>query len=132
MERRALLGAILSSMAVCLPLSQLRALERQMEELIPAFCIIQQIAAQDQMRPALVASFQRMGRALSEIGGLTVFEDVADPNAIWVMGFWKNREEYDAALQGAALNALITEQRHLIANINSSAEIKIPGQMSHD
>ena len=132
MDRRVFLRAVLSSLAVSLPLSQLRALERQMEELIPDFCQIRQIVAQNEMRTALIASFERMGRALSDIGGLTVFEDVADPNAIWVMGFWKNRAEYDAALQMAALGALLSEQRLLIAKIASSADIKIPARLSHD
>jgi quinol monooxygenase YgiN len=126
LQRRAFLRAVLSSVAVTLPLSQLQALERQMEEVIATFCMIRQIAAHDGMRSKLVANFHAMQKAVQDVGGVSVFEDAADENAIWVLDFWRSREDYDATLEQAKLSALLAEQRSLIANIQTNAEMKIP------
>ena len=129
MERRAFLQAALMTFAVSAPLSQVQAMERQMEEVIAAFCMIRQIEAQQGQRAALIANFETIRPLVGHVGGFTIFEDAADDNSLWILDFWRSREDYDAALQKAELSAMLAEQRLLIAKIKSSALLKIPTPM---
>lgn len=129
MQRRAFLRAVLAAIAVSAPLSQLQALESQMEELIAAFCSIRQIEAQQGQRAALIANFEAIRPYVGRVGGFTIFEDADDDNSLWILDFWRSREDYDAELQKAELSDLVTKQRMLIANIKSSAILKIPTPM---
>lgn len=129
MQRRAFLRAVLATIAVGAPLSQLQALESQMEELIAAFCSIRQIEAQQGQRAALIANFEAIRPYVGRVGGFTIFEDADDDNSLWILDFWRSREDYDAELQKAELSDLVTKQRMLIANIKSSAILKIPTPM---
>ncbi len=126
MERRAFLRAVLGSVAISLPVSQVQALERHMEELIATFCMIRQIEAPSGRRAELIANFEAMRPVVQEVGGFTIFEDASAGDCIWIIDFWRSREDYDAALQKAELSAILTEQRGLIAQIKSRAELKIP------
>lgn len=128
-QRRAFLRAVLGSLAISLPLSQVQALERSMEELIATFCMIRQIEAQSGRRAELIANFEAMRPVVQDVGGFTIFEDTAEGDCIWIIDFWRSRENYDAALQKAELSALLAAQRLLIAGIKSSAELKIPTPM---
>lgn len=132
MKRRMFLRGMLASLAISLPLPQLHALERQMEEISPGFGLIQQIVAQDQMRSALIGKFQRIARHVADVGGLTVFEDAGDASALWVISFWKSRADYDASLQVAEFRPWLMEGGELIAKIRSNAETQIPNRSYDD
>lgn len=136
MNRRSILQAMLSSVAVGLSLTphQIQAhiatTERQMEELIPAFCMIRQIAAHDGQRSALIANFEALRPAISHMGSFTMFEDVADANSMWILDFWRSREDYDSAWKQGDLQPLLAQQRALISHVQSRAEMKIPTSTS--
>lgn len=132
MNRRMILHAMLSSVAVGLAWTpqQIQAhiamTERQMEELIPAFCMIRQIAAHDGQRSALIANFEALRPAVAHNGWFAMFEDVADANSIWILDFWRSREDYDAAWKQSDLQPLLARQRALMSHVQSRAEMKIP------
>lgn len=131
-DRRMMVQGMLSSVAAGLALSphqiqaQIAMTERHMEELIPTFCMIRQIAAHEGQRGALIANFEALRSAVADIGSFTIFEDVADANSIWILDFWRSREDYDTAWRRDDVQPILAQQRALIAGVQSHAEMKIP------
>lgn len=124
MNRREHLAALLAMAAVILPAGKLKALEARMEEVIPDYGLIGQMMARPGQRAALIAILTEGTGAMPGNMGYLIGEDSANPDAIWIVEIWENKEAHAASLQLPAVQAAIAKGRPLIAGFGTRAEFK--------
>jgi quinol monooxygenase YgiN len=122
MDRRQNLAALVAFAAAILPPRQVAALGKIMEEEHPHYGLIGQIIAQPGQRAALAAILTE-GRA--RMPGNFVYlvgEDTANPDALWVVELWADRQAHAASLDLPQVAAAIARGRPLIAGFGTRAE----------
>ena len=124
MNRREHLAALLAMAAVILPAGKLKALEARMEELVPEYGLIGQMLAQPGRRDALIAILTEGTGSMPGNFAYLIGEDSANPDAIWIVEIWENKEAHAASLQLPAVQAAIAKGRPLIAGFGTRAEFK--------
>lgn len=124
MNRREHLVAMLAMATALLPAAKLRALEGKMEEADPQYGLLGQMMAQPGQRAALVAI---LSDGIDEMPGNITYligEDSANPDAIWIVELWDNKEAHAASLQLSVVQDAIRKGRPLIAGFGTRAEFK--------
>ena len=124
MNRREHLTAMLAMAGALLSTGQLQALEARMEELVPEYGLIGQMLAQPGQRAALVAILSEGTGSMPGNMAYLIGEDSANPNAIWIVEVWENKEAHAASLTLPAVQAAIRKGRPLIAGFGTRAEFK--------
>lgn len=124
MNRREHLAALLAMAAVVLPTGKLRALEAGMEEIIPEYGLIGQILAQPGQRAALIAIMSEGTRDMPGSFGYLMGEDSANPDAIWIVEVWVDKDAHAASLELPAVQAAIAKGRPLVASFGPRIEFK--------
>lgn len=124
MDRRDHLAALIAMAAMFLPMGELKALEAQMEELVPQYGLIGQMIAQPGQRAALVAILAEGTGAMPGNMGYVIGEDSANPDAIWIVELWADKEAHAASLKLPAVQEAIKKGRPLIAGFGTRAEFK--------
>jgi quinol monooxygenase YgiN len=124
MNRREHLAALLAMAAIVLPQRKLRALEAQMEEVIPEYGLIGQMLAQPGQRAALVAILSKATDAMPGNMGYLIGEDSANADAIWIVELWDTKASHAASLGLPAVRVAINKARPLIAGFGTRAEFK--------
>lgn len=124
MDRRDHLAALIAMAAMFLPKGELKALEAQMEELVPQYGLIAQLIAQPGQRAALVAILAEGTGAMPGNMGYVIGEDSANPDAIWIVELWTDKEAHAASLKLSVVQEAIKKGRPLIAGFGTRAEFK--------
>ncbi len=124
MNRRDHLAALLAMAAALLPATKLRALEDKMEEADPQYGLIGQMIAQPGQRAALVAILSEGTDAMPGNIAYLIGEDSANPDAIWIVELWDDKESHAASLQLPGVQDAIKRGRPLIAGFGTRAEFK--------
>lgn len=124
MDRREHLVAMLAMAAALLPAGKLRALEAQMEEMVPQYGLLGQMIAQPGQRAALVAILSEGTGTMPGNMGYVIGEDSANPDAIWIVELWETKEAHAASLKLPAVQDAIKKGRPLIAGFGTRAEFK--------
>jgi quinol monooxygenase YgiN len=124
MNRREHLAAMLAMAAMLFPATKLRALEAKMEEAHPQYGLLGQMMAQPGQRAALVAI---LAEGTGEMPGNIAYligEDSANPDAIWIVELWDDKESHAASLKLPVVQDAIKKGRPLIAGFGTRAEFK--------
>ena len=124
MNRRQHLIALAAAAAALLPITKLRALEAMMEEADPQYGLIGQMIAQPGQRAALAAILSEETGAMPGNIAYLVGEDSANPDAIWIVELWSDKDAHAASLQLPAVQAAIQRARPMIAGFGTRAEFK--------
>lgn len=131
MNRRQHLIALAAAAAALLPITKLRALEAMMEEADPQYGLIGQMIAQPGQRAALVAILSEGTGAMPGNIAYLVGEDSANPDAIWIVELWSDKDAHAASLQLPAVQAAIKKGRPLIAGFGQRIEFKPVASARH-
>lgn len=131
MNRRQHLIALAATAAALLPITKLRALEAIMEEADPQYGLIGQMIAQPGQRAALVAILSEGTGAMPGNIAYLVGEDSANPDAIWIVELWSDKDAHAASLQLPAVQAAIKKGRPLIAGFGQRIEFKPVASARH-
>jgi quinol monooxygenase YgiN len=123
-DRRTHLAALAGLAAAVLPARSLQALERVMEESHPQYGLIGQMIAQPGQRAALAAILTGGTGAMPGNFAYLVGEDAENPDALWIVELWADKDAHAASLQLPAVQAAIAKGRPLIAGFGSRAEFK--------
>src|SRR5690606_35135529 len=124
MDRRTHLAALAAFAAAILPARQVKALERIMEEIHPQYGLIGQIVAQPGQRAALAAILTEDTDRIPGNFVYLVGEDAGNPDALWVVELWADKEAHAASLALPQVKAAIARGRPLIAEFGTRAEFK--------
>lgn len=124
MNRRQHLISLAAAAAALLPITKLRALEAMMEEADPQYGLIGQMIAQPGQRAALAAILSEGTGAMPGNIAYLVGEDSANPDAIWIVELWSDKDAHAASLQLPAVQAAIQRARPMIAGFGTRAEFK--------
>jgi quinol monooxygenase YgiN len=124
MNRRQHLMALAAMAAAFLPITKLRALEAMMEEAHPQYGLIGQMIAKPGERAALVAALSEGTGAMPGNLAYLIGEDSANPDAIWIVELWTDRDAHAASLELPAVQEAIKKGRPLIAGFGTRAEFK--------
>jgi len=130
-NRRQHLIALAATAAALLPITKLRALEAIMEEADPQYGLIGQMIAQPGQRAALVAILSEGTGAMPGNIAYLVGEDSANPDAIWIVELWSDKDAHAASLQLPAVQAAIKKGRPLIAGFGQRIEFKPVASARH-
>lgn len=123
-DRRQHLASLFAMAAMLFPVGKLNALEAQMEEIIPEYGLIGQMIAQPGQRAALAAILTEGTDAMPGNFGYLVGEDSANPDALWIVEIWRDKEAHAASLTLPAVQAAIARGRPLIAGFGTRVEFK--------
>jgi quinol monooxygenase YgiN len=123
-DRRTHLAALAGLAAAVLPARSLHALERVMEEEHPQYGLIGQMIAQPGQRAALAAILTEGTGKMPGNFAYLVGEDAENPDALWIVELWADKDAHAASLQLPAVQAAIAKGRPLIAGFGSRAEFK--------
>ncbi|OHC99186.1 MAG: antibiotic biosynthesis monooxygenase [Sphingopyxis sp. RIFCSPHIGHO2_01_FULL_65_24] len=123
--------ALAATAAALLPITKLRALEAIMEEADPQYGLIGQMIAQPGQRAALVAILSEGTGAMPGNIAYLVGEDSANPDAIWIVELWSDKDAHAASLQLPAVQAAIKKGRPLIAGFGQRIEFKPVASARH-
>ncbi len=88
------------------------------------------LLAREGSRPAFVEILLRAAAVVGELSGCHLYlvtEDVADPNAIWVMEVWADKAAHDASLQDERVRALIAQAMPLMGGPPDGVELTVVG-----
>jgi quinol monooxygenase YgiN len=122
--RREHLAALLAFAAAILPAREIKALEKSMEEAAPQYGLIGQMIAQPGQRAALAAILSEgTGEMPGNLAWL-VGEDSANPDAIWIVELWTDKDAHAASLALPVVQDAIKRGRPLIAGFGTRAEFK--------
>ena len=124
MYRREHIAALVAMATMLLPTGQLKALEAQMEEVVPEYGLIGQMIAQPGQRAALIAILSEGTGSMPGNMGYLIGEDSANPDAIWIVEIWETQESHAASLNLPAVQEAIKRGRPLIAGFGTRAEFK--------
>jgi quinol monooxygenase YgiN len=124
MNRREHLAALLAMAGMLLPAGKLRALEARMEEVVPEYGLIGQMIAQPGQRAALVAALAEGTGTMPGNIAYLIGEDSANPDAIWIVELWTDKDAHAASLELPAVQEAIRKGRPLIAGFGTRAEFK--------
>lgn len=124
MDRRMHLAALAAFAAAVLPARRVEALGRIMEEQHPQYGLIGQIIARPGQRAALAAILTEGTEKMPGNFAYLVGEDAADPDALWVVELWADKEAHAASLALPQVKAAIARGRPLIAEFGPRAEFK--------
>ena len=130
MNRREHLAGLIAMAAMILPTGKLRALEAKMEELVPEYGLIGQMIAQPGQRAALIAILTEGTDRMPGNMAYLIGEDDANPDAIWIVELWVDKEAHAASLQLPSVQAAIAKGRPLIAGFGTRAEFKPVAQVA--
>lgn len=131
MNRRQHLIALAAAAAALLPITKLRALEAMMEEADPQYGLIGQMIAQPGQRAALAAILADGTTAMPGNIAYLIGEDSANPDAIWIVELWSDKDAHAASLQLPAVQAAIKKGRPLIAGFGQRIEFKPVASARH-
>ena len=131
MNRRQHLIALAATAAALLPITKLRALEAMMEEADPQYGLIGQMIAQPGQRAALAAILSEETGAMPGNIAYLVGEDSANPDAIWIVELWSDKDAHAASLQLPAVQAAIKKGRPLIVGFGQRIEFKPVASARH-
>ena len=123
-DRRQHLASLFAMAAMLFPVGKLNALEAQMEEIIPEYGLIGQMIAKPGQRAALAAILTEGTYAMPDNFGYLVGEDSANPDALWIVEIWRDKEAHAASLTLPAVQAAIARGRPLIASFGTRVEFK--------
>ena len=123
-DRRQHLAGLFAMAAMLFPVGKLNALEAQMEEIIPEYGLIGQMIAQPGQRAALAAILTEGTDRMPGNFGYLVGEDSANPDALWIVEIWLDKEAHAASLKLPAVQAAIAKGRPLIAGFGARVEFK--------
>ena len=124
LSRRQHLAAMLAMAAALLPAAKLRALEGMMEDADPHYGLLGQMIAQPGQRAALVAILAEGTGSMPGNIAYLIGEDSANPDAIWIVELWANKEAHAASLGLPEVQAAIAKGRPLIAGFGTRAEFQ--------
>lgn len=124
MDRRTHLAALAAFAAMVLPSRQVKALERIMEEIHPQYGLIGQIIAQPGKRAELAAILTEDTDRIPGNFAYLVGEDAGNPDALWVVELWADKEAHAASLALPQVKDAIARGRPLIAEFGTRAEFK--------
>ncbi|ALH82071.1 putative quinol monooxygenase [Sphingopyxis macrogoltabida] len=124
MNRREHIAALVAMATMLLPAGQLKALEAQMEEVVPEYGLIGQMMAQPGQRAALIAILSEGTGSMPGNMGYLIGEDSTNPDAIWIVEIWETQEAHAASLNLPAVQDAIKRGRPLIAGFGTRAEFK--------
>ena len=124
MDRRGHMAGLVAMAAAMLPTTKLRALEVKMEEADPQYGLLGQMLAQPGQRPALAAILSEGTGSMPGNIAYLIGEDSANPDAIWIVELWDNKEAHAASLKLPAVQDAIKKGRPLIAGFGTRAEFK--------
>jgi len=130
-NRRQHLIALAAAAAALLPITKLRALEAMMEEADPQYGLIGQMIAQPGQRAALAAILADGTTAMPGNIAYLIGEDSANPDAIWIVELWSDKDAHAASLQLPAVQAAIKKGRPLIAGFGQRIEFKPVASARH-
>jgi len=130
-NRRQHLIALAAAAAALLPIAKLRALEAMMEEADPQYGLIGQMIAQPGQRAALAAILSEGTGAMPGNIAYLIGEDSANPDAIWIVELWSDKDAHAASLQLPAVQAAIKKGRPLIAGFGQRIEFKPVASARH-
>ena len=131
MNRREHMAALLAMAAALLPATKLRALETKMEEADPQYGLLGQMMAQPGKRTELVAI---LSEGTGEMPGNIAYligEDSTNPDAIWIVELWSDKDAHAASLQLPAVQAAIKKGRPLIVGFGQRIEFKPVASARH-
>ena len=131
MNRREHLAALLAMAGMLLPAGKLRALEARMEEVVPEYGLIGQMIAQPGQRAALVAALAEGTGTMPGNIAYLIGEDSANPDAIWIVELWSDKDAHAASLQLPAVQAAIKKGRPLIVGFGQRIEFKPVASARH-
>lgn len=131
MNRRQHLIALAATAAALLPITKLRALEAMMEEADPQYGLIGQMIAQPGQRAALAAILADGTTAMPGNIAYLIGEDSANPDAIWIVELWSDKDAHAASLQLPAVQAAIKKGRPLIVGFGQRIEFKPVASARH-
>lgn len=124
MDRRMHLAALAVFTAAVLPARRVEALGGIMEEQHSQYGLIGQIIARPGQRAALAAILTEGTDKMPGNFAYLVGEDAADPDALWVVELWADKEAHAASLALPQVEAAIARGRPLIAEFGTRAEFK--------
>jgi len=116
--------ALLAMAATLLPVAKLRALEDRMEEASPQYGLIGQMLAKPGQRAALVAILAEGTGAMPGNIAYLIGEDSANPDAIWIVELWTDKDAHMASLALPSVQDAIKRGRPLIAGFGTRAEFQ--------
>jgi len=130
-NRRQHLIALAATAAALLPITKLRALEAMMEEADPQYGLIGQMIAQPGQRAALAAILADGTTAMPGNIAYLIGEDSTNPDAIWIVELWSDKDAHAASLQLPAVQAAIKKGRPLIVGFGQRIEFKPVASARH-
>ncbi|MFZ5667660.1 MAG: putative quinol monooxygenase [Pseudomonadota bacterium] len=124
MNRREHLAAMIAMAAAVLPPHQLRALEVQVEEMVPQYGLIGQMIAKPGHRAALAEILREGTDAMPGNLVYLIGEDSDNNDALWIVEIWTDKDAHAASLSLPVVHAAIAKGRPLIGGFGTRAEFR--------